>query len=119
LVVENHQRRHGAVNSFKSLLRALNSNCWAHPRPEPLKNTVISAPAVTEIVAETSAPAAEESVVSSALPAASLETQSKSKAKDTRVVLQAETPPPAKRRRIYVPGDIARPTRTLPNPAGR
>src|SRR6516164_7033784 len=29
-----------AINSFKALLRALNSNCWAHPRPEPLKNTV-------------------------------------------------------------------------------
>src|SRR6516165_10355848 len=46
------------IKSFKSLLRALNSNCWAHPRPGPLKNPVISAPAVTEIVTETSAPAA-------------------------------------------------------------
>jgi len=29
------------IDSFKSLLRALNSNCWAHPRPAPLKHGVI------------------------------------------------------------------------------
>jgi hypothetical protein len=42
-----------AINSFKALLRALNSNCWAHPRPELLKNAVIPPLAVAEIVAET------------------------------------------------------------------
>src|SRR6266851_9695046 len=40
------------IKSFKSLLRALNSNCWAHPRPEPLTNAVIAAPAIAEIAAE-------------------------------------------------------------------
>jgi len=109
-----------AINSFKSLLRALNSNCWAHPRPAPLKNTVISAPAVTEIAAETSAPAAAEDAISSAPPPASLETQSQSKAKDNAMPApQAEKPPPAKRRRTYVPDDIMRTTRMRPNPAGR
>jgi len=106
-----------AINSFKSLLRALNSNCWAHPRPAPLKNMVISAPAVTEIAAETSAPVAAEGAISSAPPAALLETQSSLKAKDNMVVVsQAEKLPAAKRRRTYVPGDTTRATRTRPNP---
>jgi len=109
-----------AINNFKSLLRALNSNCWAHPRPEPLKNTVISAPAVTEIAAETSSPAAAEGAISSAVPLASLETQNKSKAKDNAMPApQAEKLPAAKRRRTYVPGDIMRTTRTRPNPTSR
>ena len=30
------------IKSFKLLLRALNSNCWAHPRLELLKNAVVS-----------------------------------------------------------------------------
>ena len=106
------------INSFKALLRALNSNCWAHPRPRPLKNTVISAPAVTEIAAETSVPVAAEGAMSSAPPAALLETQSKLKAKDNPVMPQAAKPPQAKRRRTYVPGDIMR-TRTRPNPTSR
>src|SRR5215472_1821512 len=80
------------INSFKALLRALNSNCWAHPRPRPLKNTVISAPAVTEIAAETSVPVAAEGAMSSAPPAALLETQSKLKAKDNPVMPQAAKP---------------------------
>jgi hypothetical protein len=109
-----------ALNSFKALLRALNSNCWAHPRPERLKNAVLSVPAVTEITAETSAPAAGESVISSSLPPASLETQSKLKAKDYAVVVpQAEKPPPAKQRRTHVPDNTTRTTRRRPDPVGR
>src|SRR5215471_17164395 len=49
------------LKSFKLLLRALNSNCWAHPRPEALKHAVVSPPAVAEIAAESSAPVAVES----------------------------------------------------------
>src|SRR5215467_10416439 len=63
------------IKSFKLLLRALNSNCWAHPRSELLKHAVISPPAVGEIAADTSAPAAVGSA-SSAPPPASLETPS-------------------------------------------
>jgi len=108
------------ITSFKLLLRALNSNCWAHPRPEAMKNTVISALAVAEIAAETSVPAAAERAISSAVPPAPLETQSQSKAKDNTVVLpRAEKPPAAKRRRTYVPGDTMRVTRTRPNPTSR
>jgi hypothetical protein len=40
------------ISSFKSLLRALRSDCWAHPRPKPLTNAVIAAPAIAEIAAE-------------------------------------------------------------------
>jgi len=108
-----------AINSFKLLLRALNSNCWAHPRPESLKNAVVSPPAVAEIAAETSAPAAVENV-SSAPPPASLETPGKSKAQDHALpVAQAEKPPPGKRRRTYVPADTTRTTRLRQNPSGR
>src|SRR5215469_9691153 len=59
------------IKNFKALLRALNSNCWAHPRPELLKkNMVISPSAVVEIAAESLAPAAVESANSSAPPPA-------------------------------------------------
>jgi len=108
-----------AINNFKSLLRALNSNCWAHPRPEPLKNTVISAPAVTEIAAETSSPAAAEGAISSAVPLASLETQNKSKAKDKAVTAALPQVPSAKRRRTYIPNNTTRAMRTRQDPAGR
>ena len=54
------------INSFKSLLRALNSNCWAHPRPKPLKNAVIAAPAIAEIAAEPPNPAASDPAISTA-----------------------------------------------------
>src|ERR1700758_5690762 len=49
------------LKSFKLLLRALNSHCWAHPRPESLKHAVVSPPAVAEIATKTSAPVAVES----------------------------------------------------------
>ena len=111
------------IKSFKALLRALNSNCWAHPRPELLKkNMVISQPAVVEIAAETGERPAVENAISGAAPSASLETQSKSNAKNN--VVPAPMPPmekllPVKRRRTYVPGDAIRATRSRPNPAGR
>jgi hypothetical protein len=110
-----------AINSFKALLRALNSNCWAHPRPELLKNAVISPPAaIAEIMAETPERLAAENAISSAAPPASLETQTKSNAKsDAMTAPPAEKPAPIKRRRTYVPGDTTRTTRSRPNPTGR
>ena len=95
------------IKSFKALLRALNSNCWAHPRPELLKNADVSPPAVVEIASATGEHPAAENAISSAAPSASFETQS------------VEKSAPVKRRRTYVPADTARTTRSRPNPAGR
>src|SRR5215831_20517112 len=64
------------IKNFKALLRALNSNCWAHPRLELLKHAVISSSAVAETVVETREPRAAESAMTTALPPASLEKQS-------------------------------------------
>ncbi len=110
------------IKSFKSLLRALNSNCWAHPRPEPVKDAVISPPAIAQIAAETREPPAAGGAISTVPPPASLETHSKSKAKDNAAPAPmplVEKPPPAKRRRTYVPNDTTRTTRARPNPASR
>jgi len=108
------------IKSFKALLRALNSNCWAHPRPELLKHAVISSSAVAEIAAESLAPAAVESASSSAPPPASLEKQTKSNAKsNASPAPPVDKPLPVKRRRTYVPADTTRTTRSRPNPAGR
>jgi hypothetical protein len=107
------------IKSFKLLLRALNSNCWAHPRPESLKNAVVSPPAVAEIAAETPTPPVSASAVSTAPRPASLETPGKSKAKDHAVPTPMPPVTPAKRRRTYVPNDPTRTTRSRPNPTGR
>jgi hypothetical protein len=110
------------INSFKALLRALNSNCWAHPRPELLKSGVISPSAIAEIATETPERLAVENAISSAVPPASVETQSKSNAKSNAVPAltpPAEKPSPVKQRRTYVPADTTRTTRSRPNPSGR
>jgi len=106
------------IKSFKLLLRALNSNCWAHPRPDLLKHAVVSPPAVAEIATKTSAPVAVESA-NSALSLASLETPGKAKAQDHAVPRPMPPVTPAKRRRTYVPNDTTRTTRSRPNPTGR
>ena len=110
-----------AVNSFKPLLRALNSNCWAHPRPQPLKNVILSLPAVAEIAAKTGELSAAANAISTPPLPASLETQTKQNVKSSSVPTPAspvEKPSPVKRRRTYVPNDTTRPTRPRPNPAG-
>jgi hypothetical protein len=108
-----------AIKSFKALLRALNSNCWAHPRPELLRSVDISLPAaIAEIAVETSTLRTSENATSTAPRQASLETQTKSNAK-SNAAPPVEKLPLVKRRRTYVPGDIARTTRSRPNPAGR
>ena len=110
-----------AIDSFKSLLRALNSNCWAHPRPAPLKHAIIAAPAVAEVAAQTPEPPASESAISTAASRASSKTPSESKAqsKETAPTPQVEKPPPTKQRRTYVTNDTTRTTRPRQNPSGR
>jgi hypothetical protein len=110
-----------AITNFKSLLRALNSNCWAHPRPEPLKNAVISPPEIAEIAAETREPPASESAISTAPRRAPLKTRSepKMKSKETAPMPRVEKPPPTKQRRTYVPSDTTWTTRARQNPSGR
>jgi hypothetical protein len=110
------------LDSFKSLLRALNSNCWAHPRPGPVKKAVIAAHAAAAVAAETSEPSAAESAINTAPPPASLETPSESKAASTGVMAPlppVEKPPVVKRRKTYVPDNTVRTTRTRRNPPGR
>jgi hypothetical protein len=108
------------INSFKALLRALNSNCWAYPRPELLKNADISPAAAVEIAVETPERPAAENAISNAVPPASLEMQNKSNAKSNAMTAPpAEKPAPIKRRRTYVPDDTTRTTRSRLNPAGR
>jgi hypothetical protein len=107
------------IKSFKSLLRALNSNCWAHPRPEPLMNAVISPPAAVEIAAETSElPTAVRAIIT-APPQPPSEMQSEPKAKTNPVKMLMPPVPPTKRRRTYVPNGTTRTTRSRPNPSGR
>jgi len=110
------------INSFKSLLRALSSDCWAHPRPKPLQNAVIAAPAIAEIAAEPPNPPASDTAISTASRQASLEKQSEPEAKSNKVpapMPRVEKPPPAKRRRTYVPNNTARTMRVRQNPSGR
>jgi len=108
------------IKNFKTLLRALNSNCWAHPRLGPPKNAVISSPPVAQIATETSAAHAEESAISIPSPPALPKTQSKSNTKSNAVTAPpVEKPLPVKRRRTYVPADTRGTTRSRPNPAGR
>jgi len=107
------------IKSFKLLLRALNSNCWAHPRPELLKNAVVSPPAVAEIATETSTPPVSASATNTAPRPASLETPGKAKAQDHAVPAPLPPVAPAKRRRTYVPNDPTRTTRSRPKPSGR
>ena len=108
------------IKNFKTLLRALNSNCWAHPRPQPLKNVIMSPPAVAETAAQTGEPSAVENAIRSVVPPVSLEVQSKSNVKSSSVPTPAppvEKPSPVKRQRTYVPNDTARATRPRPNRA--
>src|SRR5215467_11410965 len=62
------------INDFKSLLRALNSDCWVHPRPEPSKHAVIAASPIAETAARTDEPRPAENAISSGPRQASMET---------------------------------------------
>lgn len=52
------------INNFKSLLRALNSNCWVHPRPESLKDAVTPVQTIADIGTKTSEPVASKDATS-------------------------------------------------------
>jgi hypothetical protein len=63
-----------------------------------------------------------DTAISTAPPPASLETPSESKAASNEVMAPmppVEKPPPAKRRKTYVPGTTTRTTRARHNPPGR
>ena len=107
------------LNNFKSLLRALNSNCWVHPRPEPPKDAIIPVQAIPET---TEAPASKSAA--STLPQqASSKNQNESKPRSKDVT--AATPrvekklPPVRQRRTYVPEATTRRTRERQKPFGR
>jgi hypothetical protein len=109
-----------AINSFEVLLRALNSNCWAHPRPLPLKIAAITPSAIADIATET--PPASESAIATVPPPASLEMQNQSTAQSNGMaapLLPVQKPPPAKRRRTYIPDDTKATVRGRRNPPGR
>jgi hypothetical protein len=110
------------LDSFKALLRALNSNCWAHPRPGPVKQAAITAPAAAVVEAESPEPPASDPAINAAPPPASLATPSEPQAASKGVTAPmppVEKPPPAKRRKTYVPDNTMRTTRARRNPPGR
>jgi hypothetical protein len=107
-----------AINSLKSLLRALRTDCWAHPRPKPLTNAVIAAPVIAEIAADPPYPPASDTAISTA----SRPKQSEPPAQSNEVPVpmpRVEKPLPAKQRRTYVPNNTARTIRVRQNPPGR
>jgi hypothetical protein len=107
------------INNFRSLLRALNSNCWVHPRPEPPKDAITP----VQAIAETTEALASKSAVSSPPRQESSNTQHESKPPSKE--LAAGMPgvekklPPVKQRRTYVPETTTRRTRERQKPFGR
>ena len=101
------------INNFKSLLRALNSDCWAHPRPELSKPVAIAENPITETAAKTQEPRPSENAISSEPRQASLERprQSNANSKDSAPTLRVEQTPPIKRRKTYIPNNATQRTR--------
>ena len=101
------------INNFKSLLRALNSDCWAHPRPEPSKHAAITASPITETAAKTAEPRPSENAISSEPRQASMERprQSNANSKDSAPTPRVEQTPPIKRRKTYIPNNATQRTR--------
>jgi hypothetical protein len=114
------------INNFKSLLRALNSNCWLHPRlaaspPEPLKDAGTPVQTIADI-GETSEPPASKDAISTPPHRTSSKTQNESKPTSIEVTAgmpRLEKPPPVKRRRTYVPETTTLRTRERQRPPGR
>jgi len=116
------------LNNFKSLLRALNSNCWVHPRPEPPKDAITPVQAIPET---TEAPASKSAASTLPQQASSKnQNESKPRSKDVtaatpRVEKQPpieqrmDKPAPVKQRRTYVPETTARRTHERQKPFGR
>jgi hypothetical protein len=101
------------INNFTSLLRAVNSDCWAHPRPEPSKHAAITASPVAEAAAKTNDPRPSENAICSGARQASMEIarQSKANRKDSDPILRVEQTPPIKRRKTYIPNNATQRTR--------
>jgi hypothetical protein len=112
------------IKNFKLLLRALNSNCLVHPRPEPLKvavtpvkvNPVTPVQAITDIGTKASEPVVSNEATSTPPQQASSKMQNESKStskqatpgmlrleKTQPIEQRVDRPPPVKQRRIYVP----------------
>jgi len=107
------------ISDFKSLLRALNSNCWVHPRPEPRKDA--STP--VQAIAEPTEPLVSKSAVSTPPRQESSNTQHESKPPSKELAAgmpEVEKKLPAiKQRRTYVPESTTRKTRERQKPFGR
>lgn len=119
------------INNFKSLLRALNSNCWVHPRPESLKDAVTPVQTIADIGTKTSEPVASKDATSRPPQQASSKTQNESKPTSKEVTVgrpglekqpaikqQVDKQPPVKHRRTYIPEATTRRTRER-QPPGR
>lgn len=109
------------INNFRSLLRALNSDCWAHPRPEPSKNAAIVTTPITETAAKADEPRPSENAISSGPRQASMETprQSNVNSKDSAPTLRVEQTTPIKRRKTYIPNNATQRTRPRQSPFNR
>jgi hypothetical protein len=95
------------INNFRSLLRALSSDCWAHPRPEPPKDAVMAAGPATETAATRNEPRSSENASGSGTRQASMETPRQSSAsKDSAPTLRVDQSPPLKRRKTYIPSSV-------------
>jgi hypothetical protein len=109
------------INNFKSLLRALNSDCWAHTRPEPSKHAPIAVRPITETAAKAEEPRPSENAINSGPRPASMEIsrQSNANSKDSVPTLPVEQAPPIKRRKTYIPNNATQRTRPRQSPPGR
>jgi hypothetical protein len=105
------------IKNFKLLLRALNSNCLVHPRPEPLKVAVAPVQAIADIGTKASEPLVSNEATSTPPQQASSKSQNESKPTSKEVTGEMarvekrpsvkqgmeKPPPPGKQRRVYVP----------------
>jgi hypothetical protein len=128
------------IKNFKLLLRALNSNCLVHPRPEPLKvagTPVEASPdtpveAIADIGTKASEPVVSKKATSTLSQQASSKTQNESKPtskqatpgmlrleKPQPIEQRVDRPPPVKQRRVYVPDTTTGRTRERQRPFGR
>jgi hypothetical protein len=120
------------INNFKSLLRALYSNCWVHPRPQPLKVAATPVQAIANIGTETSETLASKAAISTPPQQASSKTHNESKPTSKQVMPEmsrlekappieqrVDKPPPVKQRRTYFPETTTRRTRERQKPFGR
>jgi hypothetical protein len=99
------------INNFKSLLRALNTDCWAHPRPEPSKHAAIAASPIAQATAKMNEPrASENNATSNGLRQASMETPHQLNANSKGSAPTLPTPP-IKRRKTYIPTNATQRTR--------